>query len=158
MKLSSKLAVFGIAATLGALPVSFADEAAPEVVTAPEETVVEEPTLDPTDEEKPVVDEQPSDEEVTTDDEVVVEDGGEVPIDWVKRDGDGDPNVIFYNMAGGGEPPSGPATSPVAKDEAGKDEAATATEAKTVAPVAPIVREKKGPVALVKGARVFLRH
>jgi len=159
MKLTSKLALLSVAVGLSAVPAAHADEAAPDVVTAPEETVIEEPTLDPTDEEKPVVDEQPTEDEVTPDDEVVVEDGGEVPIDWVKRGSDGeDPNVIFYNMAGGGDQPSGPATSPVAKDDAGKDEAATATEAKTVAPVAPIVREKKGPVALVKGARVFLRH
>jgi hypothetical protein len=46
----------------------------------------------------------------------------------------------------------------VAKDDAGKDGAATTVEAKTVTPAAPLEKVKKGPVALVKGARVFLRH
>lgn len=180
MKFSSKLAISGVVAGLSAAQVliacpppqiEIADAPAPEtfiflgppVIENNSEEVIVEPAVE---DEVEVIDETVVNENGTgenvTDEEVVVEDGGEVPIDWVKRDledGDGgDPNVIFYNMSGGGPQPTGPAESPVAKGDAGKDDTATAAEAKTVAPVAPIVREKKGPVALVKGARVFLRH
>lgn len=183
MKFSSKLAISGVVAGLSAAQVliacpppqiEIADAPAPEICIflGPPVTediskeVIVEPAVE---DEVEVIDETVIDEngtgEKVTDEEVVVEDGGEVPIDWVKRDledGEGvDPdviNVIFYNMSGGGPQPTGPADSPIAKGDAGKDDTATAAEAKTVAPVAPIVREKKGPVALVKGARVFLRH
>ncbi len=155
MKFSSKLAILGVVAGLSAAQIVIAEEAAPEVVSPPEETVVDEPTDKDT--ETPVVDEKPTtDKEEPIDEEVTEEDGG-VPLDWVKRGGEGEnPDVIFYNMAGGG-PTAGPASNDAAND-AGKDGAATTVEAKTVAPTAPLVKVKKGPVALVKGARVFLRH
>ncbi len=163
MKFSSKLAMFGAVAGLSAAQVVSADEAAPEISICEEapvtgensEEVIDEPTVDEEVTDKEVVDEKVSDEEVT--EEEVTEEDGEVPLDWVKRGGDGEnPDVIFYNMAGGG-PAGGPASNDSTND-AGKDGAPTAVEAKTVAPVAPIVKAKKGPVALVKGARVFLRH
>lgn len=159
MKFSSKLAILGVVAGLSATSAVIAEEAAPVVANPPEETVVDEPTADPSDKETPPADEEVTEPETPGDDEVVVEDGGEVPIDWVKRGGDGEnPDVIFYNMAGGGPQENGGQGHGAAPAETGKDESATTTEAKTVAPAAPIVREKKGPVALVKGARVFLRH
>jgi hypothetical protein len=171
MKFSSKLAISGVVAGLSAAQVAvacsppqieIADAPAPEVCTFPEAPVIvdaSEEVIDETVIDEQPTDDQPTDEEVSPDDEVVIEDGGEVPIDWVKRGGEGEnPDVIFYNMAGGGEQPTGPATSPVAKDDAGKDGAATTVEAKTVTPAAPLEKVKKGPVALVKGARVFLRH
>ena len=117
--------------------------------------VIEEPAV-----EEEIIDETVIDEKgtgVTVTEEEVREECGEVPLDWVKRGGDGEnPDVIFYNMSGGG--PSGAPATEVSANGAGKDGAPTAVEAKTVAPVAPIVKAKKGPVALVKGARVFLRH
>jgi hypothetical protein len=156
MKLTSKLAIFGIIAGLSASTAVMAEEAAPVVVTPPEETVVDEPIAEPADDtESPVLEKDTTDGDVTPSD-----DGGEVPIDWVKRGGElENPDVILYNMAGGGgQPSAAPAATASPADVAGKDEAATTTEAKTVTPVAPIVQVKKGPVALVKGARVFLRH
>ncbi len=180
MKLSSKLAISGVVVGLSAAQVSIACSPpqveiaevpspdififlGPPAIEGNSEEVIVDPAVE---DEVEVIDETVVDENGTgenvTEDEVLVEDGGEVPIDWVKRDledGDGgDPNVIFYNMSSGGPQPTGPAESPVAKGDAGKDDTATAAEAKTVAPVAPVVSEKKGPVALVKGARVFLRH
>jgi hypothetical protein len=160
MKFSSKLAIFGVAAGLSAAQVVIADEAAPEISVCEEAPVSEEAIEEPTvEEEVEIIDEKGTgvtvpEEEVT--EEEVTEEGGEVPLDWVKRGGDGEnPDVIFYNMAGG---PSGAPAADVSANDAGKDGAPTAVEAKTVAPVAPIVKAKKGPVALVKGARVFLRH
>ncbi len=181
MNFSSKLAISGVLAGLSAAQVliacpppqiEIADAPSPEtfvflgppVTEDNSEEVIVEPAVEDEVEvvDETVIDENGTGEKVTDDEVVVVEDGGEVPIDWVKRDLEdgegGDPNVIFYNMSGGGPQPTGPAESPIAKGDAGKDDTATAAEAKTVAPVAPIVREKKGPVALVKGARVFLRH
>lgn len=171
MKFSSKLAVSGVVAGLSAAQVVIAcpppligipDAPAPEISVceeAPSEEnsvkVIEEPAV-----EEEVIDEKGTgvtvtEEEVT--EEEVREECGEVPLDWVKRGGDGEnPDVIFYNMAGGG--PSGAPAADVSANDAGKDGAPTAVEAKTVTPVAPIVKAKKGPVALVKGARVFLRH
>ncbi|OYV05883.1 MAG: hypothetical protein CFE26_09250 [Verrucomicrobiales bacterium VVV1] len=168
MKFSSKVAMFGVVAGLSAAQVVSADEAAPEISICEEapvtednsEEVIDEPAVEEEVIDEKVIDEKVIDEKgtgVTVTEEEVTEEDGEVPLDWVKRGGDGEnPDVIFYNMAGGG-PAAGPASNGAAND-AGKDGAPTAVEAKTVAPVAPIVREKKGPVALVKGARVFLRH
>lgn len=82
---------------------------------------------------------------------------GQVPIDWVKR-GEGElenPDVIFQNTAfdGGGE------AAPVATKsdiELGQDDKAAVIEGKGTA-AAQVKHEKKGPVALVKKGRVFLR-
>ena len=169
MKLYSKLAILGVVAGLSAASAVIAEEVAtpvvmpPEVtppeVTPPEEPVVEEPTADPSDNETPPADDKVTEPEEPGDVEVLPYPGGEVPIDWVTRGSGGENPGIFYNMAGGGPHAAGePSHGAGASDEAGKDEAATATEAKTVAPIAPITKVKKGPVALVKGARVFLRH
>jgi hypothetical protein len=87
----------------------------------------------------------------------VTEEVTEIPLDWIKR-GDGEnPDVIFYNMAGG----------PAANGEGGGvTQAATLTQqdeqttvvAKPEKAVTPQVeREKSGPVALVNEGRVFLR-
>jgi len=165
MKLYSKLAILGVVAGLSAASAVIAEEVAPPVVmppevTPPEKPVVEEPTADPSDNETPPADDKVTEPEEPGDVEVLPYPGDEVPIDWVTRGSGGEnPDVIFYNMAGGGPRAAGePGHGAGASDEAGKDEAGTATEAKTVAPIAPITKVKKGPVALVKGARVFLRH
>ena len=135
-------------------------------------TVVEEPVTETTDG-------GTKDGGTTTDGEVVVATGGEaggevtggpvtveechedgtpVPLDWIKRGGGlENPDVIFYNMASGG-----PGvvlkgeTSPIAK-QIGPDDRATAIEGKESAGASSLNREKKGPVALVKKGRVFLR-
>ena len=154
--------MFVVAAGLSAAQVVTADEPVPEISVceeAPSEEnsveVIEEPAVEEEVIDEKVVDEKGTDEEVT--EEEVTEEDGEVPLDWVKRGGEGEnPDVIFYNMAGGG--PSGVPTATANANDAGKDGAPTAVEAKTAAPEAPIVKVKKGPVALVKGARVFLRH
>jgi hypothetical protein len=86
-----------------------------------------------------------------------------VPLDWVKRGGEEleDPNVIFYNMADGGALPTTAegGESPMFKGnvELGQDEKGSAIEAKAGVVAPRIQREKKGPVALVKKGRVFLR-
>ncbi len=84
--------------------------------------------------------------------------GTPVPIDWVKR-GDhpeGNPDVIFYNMAGGPLTPTsmGAAKGNVVRGQADKG---AAIEAKDGATAPQINREKKGPVALIKNGHVFLR-
>lgn len=88
-------------------------------------------------------------------DPVVTEDG-EVPIDWVKR-GDSElenPEVIFQNTAfdGGTETP----VATKADIELGQDDKAAVIEGNGPA-AAQVKHEKKGPVALVKKGRVFLR-
>lgn len=79
-----------------------------------------------------------------------------VPLDWVKRGIGDNPDVIFYNMAGGPVPVFKGETSPVAK-QIGPDGKATAIEGKDNSGALQLNREKKGPVALVKKGRVFLR-
>lgn len=84
-------------------------------------------------------------------------DGAPVPITWVTRgNSPEDPNVIFYNIASG-PPPSaaaGAAKGIVVRGQADKGAAIEANEGAA----APLINhEKKGPVALVKKGRVFLR-
>lgn len=79
-----------------------------------------------------------------------------VPLDWIKRTNLENPDVIFYNMAGGPAPVFKNETSPIAK-QIGPDGKATAIEGKENSGASPLNREKKGPVALVKKGRVFLR-
>ena len=92
-------------------------------------------------------------------DSETVEDGGDgaVPIDWVKRGGVENPDVMFFNTAGG---PSAPVfkedTSALAR-ELGKDDKAAAIDTKDNAVSPQIKGEKKAPVALIKKGRVFLR-
>ncbi len=83
-------------------------------------------------------------------------DGTTVPLDWVKRGVGDNPDVIFYNMAGGPLPVFKGETSPVAK-QIGPDGKATAIEGKENCVVPQISHEKKGAVALVKQGHVFLR-
>ncbi len=63
---------------------------------------------------------------------------------------------MLYNTAGGEAPVFKGETSAVSK-ELGQDEKGTAIEAGETAVVPQISREKKGPVALIKKGRVFLR-
>lgn len=164
MRYSSKLAIYGVVAGLSAAHVVIADEAAPEICICEEAPATEDPSGEVVGEpavEEEVIDEKVADE-TTTDEEAteevtVTEEDGEVPLDWVKRGGDEEnPDVIFYNMAGGGT--GGAPAASVNPGDAGKDGAPTTVEAKSVAPVAPIAKEKRGPIALVKGDRVFLRR
>jgi hypothetical protein len=79
---------------------------------------------------------------------------GEVPIDWVKRDGGTDEELIYQTTMDGGAP-----TALLEKGNpeiVGEDDRAVRIEEKAGA--APLIqRQKKGPVALVKKGRVFLR-
>jgi hypothetical protein len=84
-----------------------------------------------------------------------VSEEGQVPIDWVKR-GESElenPDAIFYTTADGGV-----AALTAAKGgfELGQDDKAAVIEGKGAAH-AQVKHEKKGPVALVKNGRVFLR-
>jgi len=174
MKIQSKLALMVSLAAFAASPLAMAgkdapavEPAAPDVTEEVEtEVVIEEPvaeteepstgTEEPADGGGEVVDSGGKDTEVELSDPTPEttgsgKDGGEVPIDWVKR-GDGDNPEIFYNMAGG--------EAPVFKGETarelGQDDKAAAIETKGAA-AAPIKGEKKEPVALIKKGRVFLR-
>lgn len=82
--------------------------------------------------------------------------GTPVPLDWIKRTNLDNPDVILYNMAGGPAPVFKNETSPIAK-QIGPDGKATAIECKENSGASPLNHEKKGPVALVKKGRVFLR-
>ncbi len=93
--------------------------------------------------------------EVVTNGEPV--EGTPVPLDWVKRGGGlENPDVILYNMAGGPLPVFKGENAPLAKGIS-PDEKATAIEAKGNSVIPQINHDKKGPVALVKKGRVFLR-
>ncbi len=160
MKLHSKLTVIGSVAALATSPLAFANKEAPVKPEAAEVVIGEEVP----DGDEVVVDAGETSEEIVIDETVVdledrgsegeVTEGEAIPLDWVKR-GDGEnPDVIFYNMAGG--------EAPVFKGETaakafGQDEKAVAIEAQDAPVVSPIQREKKAPVALIKKGRVFLR-
>jgi hypothetical protein len=144
-----------------------------------EETLVEEETF--TEEETLAVEETFTEEETlaeeeVTDGEVVeVTDGGEevgpeivdykdfvIPFDWIRRGG-GDYPQIYYSVTNFGGPAvttttvlNGPETSPIAR-QIGPDSRATAIEGKVSPAAFKSNRDKKGPVALVKEGRVFLR-
>lgn len=137
MKNQSKFSLLGSIVLLAVSPLAFAETPGPAVCgAAPEEVVVTEPV----------------DETTTTDGDEGV---SVVPLDWVKRGG-GESPEISQNMAGGEAPVFKPEISSVSK-ELGQNEKAADIESKenTVSPV--IVRVKKGPVALLKKGRVFLR-
>ena len=79
---------------------------------------------------------------------------GEVPIDWVKRDGEIDENLMFYTTMDGA--PVAAELDGANPEIIGEDDRASRIEENAGA--APLVeRKKKGPVALVKKGRVFLR-
>lgn len=151
MKMQSKLTLLGSIMALAASPLTFADEAV--VVVAPD-TVVNEPVTVPKVDEpvKGTVDEKPTEPAVEGE---TTDEGSVVPIDWGKRGGEYNPEIA-QNMAGGEAPVFKPETSGVAK-ELGQDEKATNIESKENAGVPLIERAKKGPVALIKKGRVFLR-
>ena len=162
MKFQNKLFAISSVAALLASPVSFADESkgGTEVVTevevvtegdAGEEVVISEEPVENVADGGEVVSEPGDEGGVTEPNEEVTPDGG-VPIDWVKRGGE-NPDVIFYSMAGGG------GEVPLFKSavETGQDDKAAAIEGKGAAAAPQITREKKGPVALIKKGRVFLR-
>jgi hypothetical protein len=99
----------------------------------------------------------------TEGEEVVVEDGEvtEIPLDWIKRGSGGEEGenpVIYYNMAGGpvtGEVSDGASNS--ASSNLGQEDRATEVEAKANVAAPSVKGQKKGPVAVVKKGRVFLR-
>lgn len=103
-----------------------------------------EVTVEPGVDGEPICDKEPIDCE-----------GSVVPIDWVKRGGGEmeNPDVIFFTTADGGV--AAPAVTK-ADIELGQDDRATVIEGKGTA-AAQVNHEKKGPVALVKKGRVFLR-
>lgn len=116
-----------------------------EVTALPDGEVIEgEVTVEPGVDGEPICDKEPIDCE-----------GSVVPIDWVKRGG-GDvenPDVMFFTTADGGV--AAPAVTK-AEIELGQDDRAAVIEGKGTA-AAQVDHEKKGPVALVKKGRVFLR-
>ena len=168
MKSQNKLFSFSAVAALLASPVSFADapkggaEVVTEVEVVPDgdagaEVVISEEPSENVEDGGEVVSE-PGDEgegteptdEVILDCGVPIDWGTGVPIDWVKR-GEGNPDVMFYSMADG-EVPMFKGTV-----ETGQDDKAAAIESKGAAAAPQITREKKGPLALIKKGRVFLR-
>lgn len=86
------------------------------------------------------------------------ETGEPVPVDWVKRGGGEmeNPDVIFMTTALDGGGIQVPAFKGNHR-EFGQDDRATAIEAKSAAGAPEVNKEKKGPVALIKKGRVFLR-
>ncbi|MEO5913697.1 MAG: hypothetical protein ABIS50_05660 [Luteolibacter sp.] len=182
MKLHSKLTTISSVAALAMSPMVLlaGPKADPAVCVAPVDAVPagDEVTIEPVkDAGGKADDNKGSDDVIVTDeksDDVVVddkpgdvkdgdtavevtetaEDGGTVPIDWVKRGGGDNPDVMFYNMAGGEAPVFKGET---AGKELGQDEKATDIEAHDAPVVPQINREKKVPVALIKKGRVFLR-
>lgn len=170
MKLTSKLIAISSVAALIASPLAMAGKAdggsaVCDVADGAEASHDDEVLVDPIVGEDEVVEitlvegevieceaEPISDEDPTVCDKGV----GEVPVDWVKR-GEvalDNPDVIFQNAA-----VDGGAEAPVATKgdiELGQDDKAALIEGRGVA--APEVKHvKKGPVALVKKGRVFLR-
>ena len=177
MKFHSKLTLITSLAALATSPLALANK---DAAAAAKPTVGAEPVDGPS---QPVIDKEGSvdaagtakpgakgtDDSVTdsgkdggaAEPDTVADNSGEgnaVPIDWVKRGG-GDvtnPDVICYNMAGASPVVFKGEQAPVAK-EIGQDEKAVGLETKGNAVVSQINREKKGPLALLKKGRVFLR-
>lgn len=170
--MKSKLIAIGSVAALLASPLALADKSAqgPAVCGIAEEgadgspgdEVLVDPIIDDevveitlVEGEEGEVTGEPEGRPVCDKDPAVCEEG-QVPIDWVKR-GEGElenPDVIFYTTADGGAE-----AAPVAAKgdiELGQDDKAAVIEGKGTA-AAQVKREKKGPVALVKKGRVFLR-
>jgi hypothetical protein len=160
MKLTRSILLAGSIITLAAVPAAHADGGK----SADPTPAVEEPA----DSEEVVVDEGGTDEGVTDEGEVVIcdkdkcEDTDCEIVDPAvcemtdhpevqQRGGEGleNPDVIFQNTA---------VDLPAAKAEAGfgSDERAASIQTKSAA-MSQVNKEKKGPVALVKKGRVFLR-
>lgn len=172
MKIQSKLTALVAVTALVASPLVFAEDAAPitpDVVISP--VIVDVPVVveTPTDSKADKGDKDTSvevdgstkgnPEDVVTVDDGPVKDGGEVPLDWIKRGGGDNPDVIFYNMAGGPAPVvmnKGETPSALSR-ELGQDDKGAAIEAKGNAVVPQVKSEKKDPVAVIKKGHVFLR-
>jgi hypothetical protein len=136
MKNNSKFGLLGSIMLLAVSPFALAETPDPAVCEAAPEVVVTEPV----------------DETTTTDGD----DGASVvPTDWVKRGG-GDNPEIYQNLVSGEAPVFKPEISSVSK-ELGQTEKAADIESKEITASPAIVRVKKGPVALLKKGRVFLR-
>jgi hypothetical protein len=76
----------------------------------------------------------------------------------VEKGEEGENPVIYYNMAGGpvtGEVSDGASNS--ASSNLGQEDRATEVEAKANVAAPSVKGQKKGPVAVVKKGRVFLR-
>ncbi len=148
-------------------PLAFADPAVPPVSEAAPEVVVSEPVKDGKTDEPVMEANDGSPPDCASQSGVAVEpsspaNGGEtvgeasvIPIDWVKRGG-GDNPEISYNMAGGEAPVFKAEITSTAK-EFGPDGRVADIESKENTGAPLIERAKKGPVALLKKGRVFLR-
>ncbi len=160
MKMQSKLTLLGSLMALAASPLASADKAAPDAVVnepitatkvdEPVKGTVDDKATDPANEAG--VDAEPS---VPAKGGETTDEGTAVPIDWVKRGGEYNPEIA-QNMAGGEAPVFKAETSSASK-ELGQDEKAADIESKENAGVPLIEHAKKGPVALIKKGRVFLR-
>lgn len=158
MKLTRSILLAGSIVTLAAVPTAYAGGGkGADTAPAVEET---------TDGGDAVVDEGGVEPEVVICDKDKCDDKDCEPVDpavcemtgnpEVQRDGDKgleNPDVIFQNTA-----VDMPTVAPVAKAEAGfgSDERAASIQTKSAA-MSQVNKEKKGPVALVKKGRVFLR-
>jgi hypothetical protein len=172
-KMKSELFAIGSFAALLASPLALADKSAQDptvcgfVEECAESTPGDEILVDPIVNEDEVVEvtlvecEVPEGEviegegETICDKDPAVSEEGQVPIDWVKR-GESElenPDVIFYTTADGGVAAPTAAKGGI---ELGQDDKAAVIEGKGAAH-AQVKHEKKGPVALVKNGRVFLR-
>ncbi len=158
MKIKSGLTLLGATVFLATAPAALAGKGAaeaPEVdpavcEMAPEEgeTVVE---AEPGGDTEVVLDQEAGEEVIP--EECVHEEGEPCVLgDWVKRGGEENPE-IYYNMAEAEVLKGGAEAAP----DLGQDEKAAAIDTK-VEKVTPLVTgQKKGPVALMKKGRVFLR-
>lgn len=168
MKIQSKLTALVAVTALVVSPLVLAEDATPitpDVVVVDVPVVVETPSdskADKGDKDTSVEDNSSSEgnpEDVVTVDDGPVKDGGEVPLDWIKRGGGDNPDVIFYNMAGGPGPGvlnKGETPNALSRD-LGQDDKGAVIEAKGNAVVPQVKGEKKDPVAVIKKGHVFLR-
>ena len=171
MKIQSKLTALVAITALAAGPLVLAEDAAPitpDVVVCPAITDVPDSVEAPSDA-KPVDGDEdtsviiagpcdPAPEDVVSVDDGPVKDGGEIPLDWIKRGGE-NPDVIFYNMAGGPAPEvvnKGETPTALTRD-LGQDDKGAVIEAKGNAMVPQVKGVKKEPVAVIKKGHVFLR-
>jgi hypothetical protein len=167
MKIKSGLTLLGAAVFFATAPAAFAgkdaaetevvDPAVCEMAPEDEETVVEaQPVSEEEiiDETEVLVDEEAGEEIVPED---CAHEEGEpcVREDWVKRGGEDNPE-IYYNTAVDGEPAVLKGDTEAVID-LGQDEKASAIDTKTEKVTPLVTGQKKGPVALVKKGRVFLR-
>ncbi len=164
MKMKSKLTMLGATVFLVSATASFAGKGAAETPEVGPAVCGKAP-----DDQEAIVEAEPvSETEISSDTEVLVDEESGVEAvpegcvhaegepcdrgDWVKRGGEDNPE-IYYNMADGG--------AEVFKDESasdlGQDEKAAAIDTKIEKVSALVTGQKKGPVALVKKGRIFLR-